>query len=266
MTAGFVHVLLTRFNVRVGYGAAAWRGADEDWLETRLALFDAFCYPSVRAQTARFRWLVFVDAETPEPFRRRLESYDGATVVYVSGRLADERIAEAVVEHVELDAPHLITTRLDNDDAIGDTYLERVQRAFRGQELEFVNLPLGYEWHAGRLYHRVSRSNTFISLVERVPRSGERPRTVHCAPHTDLRSVAPIRQVVAPPLWLVTIHGGNAANRQLGIRRLRRGVPPAFRRQGDLRLVDEGLAPAGADLARSTGRLLTAPLSRLERR
>lgn len=261
----FVHVLLTRFNALVGYGANPRRRLDPAWLSERFRLFDRFCYPSVCAQTASFHWLVFFDEETPEEFKQLIELHDRITPVYLGGRLTDERIAAFVADRFADSAGHLITTRLDNDDALADDYLERVQSAFHGQDFELVNFPFGYEWCKGRLYHRVARSNTFISLIERMPTDGRLPRTVHCGAHDKLGEVAKVRQLLTPPLWLVTIHGGNAANELLGIRRLRAGEPTGFRRQGGLGLVDDPSAARAGDLVRSVFSLLALPVRRRDR-
>ncbi|HZT14873.1 MAG TPA: glycosyltransferase [Gaiellaceae bacterium] len=260
-----MHVLLTRFNVLVGYGADPERRLDPAWLVERFRLFDRFCYPSVCAQTASFHWLVFFDAATPPEFKRVVELHARLAPVYVEGRLTDERIAGFVAERFAHQARYLLTTRLDNDDALGDDYMERVQSAFRGQDFEFLNVPLGYEWYRGHLYHRVARSNTFISLIERVPADGRLPTTVHCGPHDTLHRVGKVRQLLGPPRWLVTIHGGNAANELLGIRRLRVNEPTGFRRQGGLHLVEDSPVVRISDLFRSASSLLATPLRRRDR-
>ena len=263
--ASFVHVLLTRFNVLVGYAKNADSRLAPEWLASRFQPFDAFCYPSVRAQRAPFRWLVFFDAATPLEFRKRIAEYEVLTPIFVDGALTDQRIAEAVIDHVDLATTHLITTRLDSDDAIADDYLARVQAEFCGQEREFINFPFGYEWCGGRLYYRLAPSNAFMSLIERLPGGETLPSTVHCAPHDQLRRNGRGRQVWTRPMWLVSIHGRNNSSEQLGIRRLSQSIPNELRRQGSLSLVRDRWPSRLFDLGRSAGRLGSLPIRRRDR-
>ena len=70
--APFSHLLLTRFNVRMGLADALV--LDESWLDHRLDLFRRFTVPTVAAQTEpNFRWLLFLDRDTPAAFLARLE-------------------------------------------------------------------------------------------------------------------------------------------------------------------------------------------------
>jgi Putative rhamnosyl transferase len=261
----FVHVVLTRFNALIGYAKDPDRRIDEAWLEERFRLFDKFCYPSLAAQSVPFNWLVFCDARTPREFLERIEGYSLFTPILTTERLADSDIANAVAERLPADASHVITTRIDNDDAIAGSYLARVQGAFRRQELEFVNFPIGYDWHAGRFYYRIALSNTFISLIERVPTDRSQLRTVHCGEHTQLRRIAPVRQVLSPPIWQVTVHGGNVVNEVLGVRRLWPQPPREFLWQDAQLHADDAFPATIADLVGSMLRLFILPVRRIRR-
>ncbi len=63
---------------------------------------------------------------------------------------------------------HLITTNLDNDDAIHARFVEHIQNEFTGQRREFLNFTNGFLFDTIRelLYVRRHRSNPFVSLVE----------------------------------------------------------------------------------------------------
>jgi len=205
------HLLLTRFNVR-------WivEPHDTAWLEHRFALFDRFCFPSVRAQTSTaFRWLVFFDEDTPEPFRSRIEEYAEwpAFVPAFVGRPSASVFDDAVAAHLD-GASHLVTTRLDNDDAISRDFVDRVQHHVRPGAREFLNLPVGCVWRAGRVYRHEHPSNAFISLAE--PADGF--VTVWHARHEDAADLAPVRQIEGGPAWLQVIHEHNVSNRVRGLR------------------------------------------------
>jgi hypothetical protein len=205
----FRHLILTPFNIRT----AGAPGLDEGWLAHRFELFETFCYPAIRAQTCRdFRWLVFLDPDTPAGFQRRIEDLGSDSPlepVYIP-KMEDYR--RPTLERIGADVTHVITTTLDNDDAVATSFVERVQAEFRGQDFEFVNFLHGYrlDLRKRRLYAHAIRVNPFISLIER---NGEGVRTMRgCGPHDHLASKFPqIRDVATEPLWLQVVHGRNIA-------------------------------------------------------
>ena len=210
----FRHVLLTRFNTRRDAGSDP---PGESWLQERWTLFERFCVRSVRAQQCtEFDWLVFFDAGTPEHWRSRADGVAAAAgfrVVYVDGPF-DAVVAARSIRALGLDsAPYLITSRIDNDDAIAPHFVGTVQRAFRPTRLEFVNLPLGYQLSGRRLFLRPYVASSFVSLLEAVDGPA---RTVYFTEH-HLIGRHPVRQVWSLPAWLQVIHGGNIANVVRGI-------------------------------------------------
>jgi hypothetical protein len=220
-TQGFDHFLLTRFNLRIAY-ADRPVGVDPRWLEHRFELFDRFCFPSVRGQSSqRFRWLVLFDAATPEPFRSRIDAYrscPGFIPVFLDGY--SER---AVGEHIALlrtpGREYLITSRLDNDDALHRHYVRDVQARFRWQRFEVLCFARGYVWHRNRLYLTHQPSGPFANLIERI---GDGPpgavRTVFWKPHPELASLAGFHSLDTMPLWLQVVHENNVSNRVTGVR------------------------------------------------
>jgi len=103
---------------------------------------------------------------------------------------------------------HLLTTRLDTDDAISRDFVSRLQNTVRKRSRRyFLNMPDGLIWNNGEVAPKRHRSNQFISCCE--PFDGF--QTVHCGPkHTKLSTVAHVWQVGAgKPAWMYTYHGHN---------------------------------------------------------
>jgi hypothetical protein len=207
----FKHIILTRFNLR-------WI-TDEppgvDWLRHRFKLFDRFCYPSVYGQVNQnFKWLVFFDEHTPSEFREMIAAYaewDNFIPVYVAG--FDKSLVRERLSAFLGNASHLITTRLDNDDAICKDLIDTVQINFRQQDFEFINFTYGFVWSKHNVYLSRQKSNPFISLIE----SAHKYRTVWCENHVTLSSLGNIRQLVTPPAWLQVIHNRNVCNEVQGV-------------------------------------------------
>lgn len=228
MTEKFTHLVLTRFNTAVGYAPSA-RRLDSQWLQSRLAIFERYCFPSMAAQQgARFEWIVFCDVQSPEWFREKMASFAPlVTPLYVDGWLTDERIADHLAEAGLVSTPYLITTRLDNDDALASHHLAAVQSCFREQQREFVEFPVGIQSFRGHLYTVFWRSNPFLSLVEKVGKDG-RFTTVCCVRHDQVRSAGKICSLVRTPQWLQLIHGDNLGNSLRGWPRLKSRNHPDF--------------------------------------
>lgn len=220
MNRDFVHVVLTRFNTAVSYAPLA-RRLDTTWLQSRLQLFEQYCLPSMASQrNAEFRWIVFCDEESPTWFHDKMNSYRPLlNPLFVSGLLTDDRIAASLAREGYVDAPHLITTRLDNDDALANHHLSLVQSEFRRQEREFIAFPIGIQLFRGHLYNVFWPSNPFVSLIEKIGEDNHFT-TVCCVRHDHLRGVAKVRTLMRSAQWLQVIHGNNVGNSLRGWPRL----------------------------------------------
>jgi Putative rhamnosyl transferase len=215
----FTHLVLTRFNTAIGYAPSAKR-LETGWLTARLALFEQYCLPSVAAQRGvEFRWLIFCDSASPPWFKAKISAWDPLiTPVYIEGEASDAVLRKHVVQTGLVSAPYLLTTRLDNDDAIARDHLRLVQRAFTGQAREFVTFPRGLQLFRGHLYQVNWPSNPFISLIEAVENK-DSITTVFCIAHDHLRKAGAVAHVQASPQWLQVLHTANLANE------LRGGLP-----------------------------------------
>ncbi len=217
------HFILTRFNLRL------WRQDKNgspvrtaEWLEHRFALFERYCLPSVTAQSCKdFQWIVLFDSKTPEASRERIEGYRAQcpqlVPVFVepeNGRYFANIFRGEVSKR--LNADRVITTYLDNDDALAVGFVEDVQR--RAAELPdgtFISYVDGYQYYTDHSY--VMRihypRNHFVSVVE----SGN-PLTLKTiygyGSHYYLDSISgsKIERVSSFPLWCEVIHDRNMGN------------------------------------------------------
>jgi hypothetical protein len=151
--------------------AYAFRGCDPDWLGERFDLFDRYCFPSVTSQTnTNFVWLVFFDSETPTAFRNRIaryETFQAFRPVFVQ-QFDRDVFRENLAKFGFLTRPFLITSRVDNDDALACDYIETVQEAFTGQDRTFINFPRGLVLRKGALFQGYDVHSHFVSLNRKV--------------------------------------------------------------------------------------------------
>lgn len=211
----YAHFILTRFNVSIPGWVAK---PDDSWLEQRFDLFERYCLPSVQAQSNQgFKWLVFFDAATPERHRPRIRRYAqyGNFVPAFVCEFTAEQTTRAILQTLPEAPQYLITSRLDNDDALAPNFVSLLQSQFREQTSQFINFTNGYVWDGSHLYLRRLPCNAFIALIERY----EGFRTVWCTEHHLARQVYEVREVRANPSWLMVIHGKNVGNRVFGAKR-----------------------------------------------
>jgi hypothetical protein len=216
------HFLLTRFNVKVNYDSAR-TGLDPTWLSHRFDLFERFCYPSVYAQTnSDFRWLVYFDSETPQVFKQKIDrcaEWENFIPIYLETEFSDQINQEKISTLIHKKTEYLITTRIDNDDAVSKNFIQSIRDNFEEREFEFISFVNGYVLDSGKLYSFKYVNNPFTSLVERIkPTSTAEIRTILCGEHSQLSKLGHIKQIKIDSVWLQVVHGKNVSNRIRGIR------------------------------------------------
>ena len=125
------HFLITRFNQNVSFVERPLH-LDAAWLADRFKLFEAFCLPSVRAQSSQnFQWIVLFHPDTPGVFQERIAELQKTLPLFqpefLGGAFEPEAVAATVRRHVAKHTTHVITSRVDNDDCLADRYIQTVQ-------------------------------------------------------------------------------------------------------------------------------------------
>ena len=207
----FEHFFLTRYSAVF---ARDMPPAQEDWLRYRLGFFVEACLASMTRQSVgNFRWLVFTDDRCSDEFRADFESLAEGCFepVWTHEVFWNDVYRDAVAERSE--APYLITTRLDSDDAVAIDFVASVQAQFGHQDRLFVDFPRGLQLdRSGAVYRYDHVSNPFVSLIER-RQPGQAPMTAFGrGMHGRVRDLGPLREVITPPMWIQVVHGGNLAN------------------------------------------------------
>ena len=230
--------MITRFNIKLSFLSAPeaapklMRNCPE-WLEHRFALFEKYCVPSILNQSCRrFHWVLLIDPGTPSPYRKRMEQILKPLRNRVSVLSPKSCFVKAFLSFAQgrsSHAAHLITTRLDNDDAIHEHHIQRVQDSFDAQDYTFVAFAKGYRFSPSTFELRVFPycKNPFASLIERFSPDST---SIYCGNHAHLHKKGPFIMINDLFGWVQVIHDKNIANRQVG---------------------DESNNLAGADVART---------------
>jgi len=215
------HYLFTRFNlVFVKNENKPWaeRVVDQGnlnrfskiWWTERFRLFNKYCLPSVNSQTTKdFEWIIFVHKDSEQGYLDRLANH--ATLMKTD--FPDFEAAPVYMKEGCKGYDFVITTNLDNDDAVSPSFLEEVRKEFRG-EMEYLNVTEGFnlcDYPDNNVYVGKQKfSNPYRSLVEPVSDS---MKSVYHITHGDSAKIAPVRQIGQNARWLQIIHGNNLSNR-----------------------------------------------------
>ena len=214
-TVDRTHFVLTRFNVRSFYHVAE---PTDEWLRRRLELFERFCLPCLARQTNNnFRWLVFVDNLSPAWFLEEINKLGQGLfeTVRIEGAFDSTAVSTAVGSRT--DSSYILTTRVDNDDAVASDFIATIQSCFAAQNFTFLNLVTGAQYADGKVYLRPYTKNPFLTLAEKVGDSP--PATVFVEHHYRVDEKGPIQNIrTLHPMWLQVIHGGNVLNEVVGLR------------------------------------------------
>jgi hypothetical protein len=217
MTSKTYHVLMTRFNVQFT-ATADPRALSLEWLKARLRLFKEITFASVASQSRLpDAWLVFFDEGTPDDFRDEFRQVAAELPILheeYCGVFGLEVSTERIRRIIPSDADWLLTTRLDNDDALNPCFIETVRAQAHSGIREFLNPTQGLIVANGRAFRRRDYSSPFITLSEPVVGCS----TVWIDQHQLLSRYGPVRQFALADAWIQVVHGGNLANHARGTR------------------------------------------------
>lgn len=222
----FEHFLITRFNLKKSewikdkYSNSV---LNETWLEERINLFLAYCLPSVVGQTNRkFKWLIFFEESSREKVEEvliRISEYTFIDAVFVNGYEQFQSNLPFYVEQYLNKIPSaIITSRLDNDDALGRNYIEKVQDyALTTNEDTVLYFPNGLvldvfnEYKLAEIFYP---NNQFLTLIEEY--KPESLKTVYFKEHNNWKSDHLVLAFPDKNLWLQIVHSSNMLNKFSG--------------------------------------------------
>ncbi len=219
------HFILTRFNLLLWHkDKEGNRVRSREWLEHRFMLFERYCLPSISNQTRKvFEWIVLFDSKTPDKFKERIRELQAKcpqlNPVFVEpekGRYFAEFFRKEVAIRLTQNPGRVLTTYLDNDDALDIHFVEDIQR--RASELPdgtFIYYTEGYQFFTDHKYLLKIHypRNHFVSVVE----SGD-PETVKTIYgygshyYIDKIKGASIEYVNNLPMWCQVVHEKNMGN------------------------------------------------------
>lgn len=210
------HVLLTRFNLP-SPGVQSLIRAKEGWLRERVAIFEKYCYPSVLAQTSHdFTWVIYLDPASPEWLHRRMRTLGESDFIHPVYResVSDTELIDDIGAIVGTRGRYLMTTNLDNDDAISVDFMSRLESLAPKPGPVAIYVTNGLIRSEDAVYRYRYPRNAFNTVCV----EWSAATTCWSEWHTDFGDVMPVVQLDGPPGWMQVIHGSNVSNRVKGRR------------------------------------------------
>ncbi|MBW4716986.1 glycosyltransferase [Saccharothrix obliqua] len=206
------HVILTRFNLP-SVGAESVVRAREGWLTERVGLFERYCLPSVRAQTsANYRWIIYFDPESPQWLKDRIASHGDAYTPVFREQVSRDELLEDIGKLFPVKGDGLITSNLDNDDALAADFVARLQADRPTGGRTALYLANGLVKSPTGVYAHHDKDNAFASMRE----PWDDPVTCWADWHNRLHRHGRWVSLGGAPGWLQVVHGGNVSNRTRG--------------------------------------------------
>ncbi|WP_196804863.1 glycosyltransferase [Methylopila sp. M107] len=236
---------MTRFSMALpGFreaGGTQQAQAFENYLRLRIPIFRSFCLASMRAQSEPpARWLIGFSPETRaqvEPLIEELKGEDWIVPVWqdTSGGVperARRTFARAIRSLIGPEHRFVLSTRLDNDDAIAIRYGEAALSyaaavlADRPDADDFwISFPIGAQFDGRRCSLFTLTNSPFLTRCESVERFlGGAGGTAYEGNHLRVFERGMVHlPITRGPMWLQVVHSSNVINGSKRLTAFRRG-------------------------------------------
>ncbi len=224
----FKHYILTRWNL-LDTENDIYNSVDDpqDWMRHRVILFEKYCLPAMMNQTCKdFTWLLAFSRKTPKNVIDRYKNLRNIQIIYEYPKHFLQRTYKN---------EGLLTTRLDNDDILLPTFVEKVQERVKestkqgSYRTEIIDV-MGVQWDMiGNKWYDSGRNmpnSPFLSLFENTKKPylschigfeliKEKVKTAMYCSHTKMIWHFPAYRI-PEELAIMCIHDRNIGNKIVG--------------------------------------------------
>lgn len=243
------HFVLTHFNIKLSRDGERCYTVDKNnqhtqnntWMDERIRLFEAYTYPSLKAQTNRdFTWLIFLDVDTSSVYKDFFQKlhfeFPNCIPVYISPTSWEELylVVDPILRgYIDIKDEYIITTNIDNDDSFHEDMIANIQSAFLEHKIESLyRFVYGYQYFENKRLLMKMRypHNHFLTLVSKTSSDPIKPVTHYN--HAGAHRVLPFVDIKTYPMWMEIVHGTNV-NNSLRVKFKIRYTPVLFKNKCD---------------------------------
>jgi hypothetical protein len=221
----YKHVIITFFNwARPNWGVSI----TDEYMDYRFKIFEKVCYPSVLGQDAdpsSFLWLITFDPNSEDKYFERAVKFARANDPQVIISFSQDYYTTVIAKYIlKPEDEVLVTTSLDNDDALTRYHIRYLQKQFASFDgvrkrvnPMLISFRYGYKFDLfGRKAYKYGLpNNAFPTMLENVfpGCSGKDLKTAYESNHSYLIDKYPTIFVELPQRgWLQGIHAKNICN------------------------------------------------------
>ena len=215
--------ILTRFNLRLWpHNKVGEETQTEAWLRRRVELFERYTLPSVVVQTCQdFVWIILIDRDSPQWLLDKIKQWEEdckqIKVISVKGehsRAFARIFREVMAKDLDGYKGPVISTYLDNNDAIARFFISDVQRKLADAKAKTV---LTYS-HGIQYFTQLKlatsirfKHNHFISIIEN---ADELRSVLGYGSHYYIWKCPEISMLYddSKNMWMEVVHEGNVEN------------------------------------------------------
>lgn len=230
-TPGLLVAIATRFNMAIS--AFRTRPVTNDmrqWVAKRSEIFLSLTLPSiVNQETLPRYWFIGFDGENRDhvaDLLATLEQYPWIIPVWQTMEGARYRnpltcFAEAITQRIEPDDTHVISVRMDNDDAMHRDFLSSLivyARAVLKENVPedfWVTFPFGVQSNGTDLRALMYATNTFLARSQSVAHftADPAPSALNGRHNLVYEHGNVFHALTTQPMWLMNVHGANVRNK-----------------------------------------------------
>jgi len=222
-------ILLTRFNVyNEEYFSVDGRNF-ENWCADRVQKFKTVCLPSViqAHERADFRWIILFDQESPQVVTELIMELMQQAWIYPIFVPRNTNISFAALPLIKAavhaitrdDTDYIITTRLDNDDAIHSRYMEAVlwnaRKIIKQPDIQYphvLDFEVGTSFDSKEVrVFTMSKISMFLNLIEK---RADGVLSAFAKSHSTINDHYQTTRIrTNEPLWMMHCHSNNWLNK-----------------------------------------------------
>ena len=209
------HILLTRFAVRWEEGSPRRRWEErEGWIDYRIALFNKYCLPSVKAQTFKdFDWWLLIDPTFPGVKLEHIVYLQrcGVKILWITAPFREDQVEVGDLLNYKYHDQWVCSSRIDSDDIMRNDFMERVHEVAT-EEKAWISFKYGYMMKDERLAPKEYIRNPFISYVEYASPFASVFSVSHMRINRKVNDIrVPIKRIEVPG-WIQVDHSDNVKN------------------------------------------------------
>lgn len=217
--------IITRFNIDIrmaSFKDKTYLNLDKEYLKKRFFLFENYYLKSLTSQTNKnFYSFVLMHPQTPEEFKERffrLASTCSFKLVSIFVKNFNiSIISKEIYEYIKA-YELLISVRLDNDDSIAATFVEKLYAENNLKENHIISFSNGcvYDINSGFIMHYYNKQNHFLVYVEKLKNNF---KTIYAiSEHDKILENHPYIIFIDTkcPMWMENLHDCNILNKLVG--------------------------------------------------